>query len=81
MAEFCRECWNKYHPKDPARNYTLSWDRDICEGCKQVRRIVLERKHSGYSPCWLLDALWQAFIFLLSLPFRIYKYIQKQKKK
>lgn len=55
MAEFCLECWNKMNgKKDFALKYVLSWERDLCEGCGQWKRVVICERE------WLL----QIFPFL-----------------
>lgn len=42
MAEFCLECWNKMNgTDDPKWKYVLSWERDLCEGCGQWKRVVV----------------------------------------
>lgn len=42
MAEFCLDCLNRlegtcYNKWD----VSLSWSKDICEGCSQLRRTVI----------------------------------------
>lgn len=47
MAEFCYKCWNEInHYKNPPEAYILSWDYDICEGCGQWKRVVIENRKS-----------------------------------
>ena len=42
MAEFCLECWNKMNGTDDSKwKYTLSWERELCEGCGQWKRVVV----------------------------------------
>lgn len=45
MAEFCEECMKKYLEMPNARvKYTLSDDVELCEGCGQMRPIVVTRR-------------------------------------
>ena len=83
MAEFCRDCWNKYHKNDPARNYVLSPDLDLCEGCGEMKRIVLYRKTNPFSIdllLFFLDVVWKLICFLISLPIKLYNHIKAKKK-
>lgn len=41
MAEFCLSCWNRlngFHKTE--RDYVLSDEYDLCEGCRQYRRVI-----------------------------------------
>ncbi len=41
MAEFCLECWNRingFHKTE--RDYVLSEELDLWEGCGQFRRVI-----------------------------------------
>lgn len=45
MAEFCLDCWNKLnHAHWTERDYVLSRDLDLCEGCGEVRRVIVEER-------------------------------------
>ena len=45
MAEFCLECWNKLNHSDyTERDYVLSEDLDLCEGCASFKPVVLCRR-------------------------------------
>ena len=47
MSEFCPECWNSINNySDPPEAYILSWDYDMCEGCGQLKRVVVGRRKS-----------------------------------
>lgn len=42
MAEFCLECWNRLNHSDyTERDYILSEDLDLCEGCASFKPVVL----------------------------------------
>ena len=42
MAEFCLDCWNQInHRRDTERNWVLSKEPDLCEGCGQWRRVIV----------------------------------------
>lgn len=46
MAEFCLDCWNRlngFHKTE--RDYILSDEPDLCEGCGRFCRVV-ERERS-----------------------------------
>ena len=55
MAEFCLECWNKLNEtNDSPWRYVLSWEKDLCEGCAEYKRvIVVERLWSRAQRCFL----------------------------
>lgn len=41
MAEFCLDCWNRMHrTHGTERDYVLSREYDLCEGCGEFRRVV-----------------------------------------
>lgn len=41
MAEFCLDCWNRmHHAHWTERDYILSKEYDLCEGCGEVRRVI-----------------------------------------
>ena len=45
MAEFCLDCWNKVNgTKDSPCRYVLSWEKDLCEGCAEYKRIIIAEK-------------------------------------
>lgn len=46
MAEFCLECFNEHvlpdgYPKRRAEDVTLSVRPEFCEGCCQIKRVVV----------------------------------------
>lgn len=45
MAEFCLKCWsriNRAHYTE--RDYVLSRDLDLCEGCGEFCRVVVRER-------------------------------------
>lgn len=46
MAEFCLECWNELNgTNDSEKEYIMSKDLDLCEGCGEWKRVIVaERK-------------------------------------
>ena len=41
MAEFCLDCWNRMNRAHwTERDYVLSRERDLCEGCGKFCRVV-----------------------------------------
>lgn len=47
MAEFCLDCWNRInHREDTKRDWILSEELDLCEGCGTRRQVIVApRKH------------------------------------
>lgn len=47
MAEFCLDCWNKLNgTNDTQRDWVLSEELDLCEGCGQWKQVVVKpREH------------------------------------
>lgn len=44
MAEFCLDCLNRLEGTCYTKwDVSLSWSKDICEGCSQLRRTVICR--------------------------------------
>ena len=42
MAEFCLDCLNRLEGTCYTKwDVSLSWSKDICEGCSQLRRTVI----------------------------------------
>lgn len=42
MAEFCLDCLNRLEDTCYTKwDVSLSWSKDICEGCSQLRRTVI----------------------------------------
>ena len=51
MAEFCLECWNKLNgTKNSKWKYVLSWDRKLCEGCGQWKRVIVCERRWFFRP-------------------------------
>ena len=45
MAEFCLECWNKMNgTKHSKRKYVLSKDLDLCEGCGELKHVIIKKR-------------------------------------
>ena len=50
MAEFCLECWNQLNgTNDTKWRYVLSWEKDLCEGCGQYKRVIVMERHWSYA--------------------------------
>ncbi len=52
LAEFCLDCWNAIHgTNDPAEKYIISEELDLCEGCGQMKQVIImpraESRHKG----------------------------------
>lgn len=44
MAEFCKDCFKKLEPSVSEQELVLSSDAELCEGCGEVKPVVLEVK-------------------------------------
>lgn len=45
MSEICLDCWNKLNgTNDPPRKYLLSWRRELCEDCRQMKRVIIRMR-------------------------------------
>ncbi len=90
MAEFCLDCWNKLNKtNDNEKKYFLTKGLEFCEGCAQMKRvIIIERK---YYYLWKLRFILLPFTFLLKilytlcrilmLPYLLYQCHQEKKNK
>lgn len=46
MAELCLDCWNKLNKtRYTERNFILSKDLDLCEGCGLWRRVIIVERN------------------------------------
>ena len=46
MAEFCLDCWNKINETDdPADQYIISNELDLCEGCGEVKHVIVRKRY------------------------------------
>ena len=46
MADFCLDCWNKINKtNDSEREYVLSKDTELCEGCGEWKRVVIAKRN------------------------------------
>ncbi len=81
MAEFCFKCWNKMHHNNYSRwDVKLSRGLDLCEGCGEWQRIVLEKRYINYQFVFvdLIGLILEEIILLLLYPFR---YHQRKKRR
>lgn len=45
MSEICLDCWNKLNEtNDPAKKYILSWKKEICGDCGQMKRVIIRMR-------------------------------------
>ena len=45
MSEICLDCWNKLNESnDPPKKYLLSWRRELCEDCGQMKRVIIRMR-------------------------------------
>ena len=57
MAEFCLECFNKHelpdgYPKRREKDVTLSLERELCEGCGQMKHVVILDQREPFWRRW-----------------------------
>ena len=78
MAEFCLDCWNKINgTKHSKRKYVLSKELDFCEGCGELKHVVIMERtgynmhNSGYI-CWPLEIIFCIICFIWELLKRTY---------
>lgn len=48
MAEFCPECWKKLNGDD-GKEYILSYDVDLCEGCGEWKQVIVAERRGSRS--------------------------------
>ena len=42
MANYCFDCWNEINERNtPKKMYVLSRDLDLCEGCRQLKPVIV----------------------------------------
>ena len=50
MAEFCLDCWNRINgTNDGKMKYVLSKDLDLCEGCGELKPVIVAERYYYYS--------------------------------
>ncbi|MBO7342196.1 MAG: hypothetical protein J6U87_05900 [Clostridia bacterium] len=85
MAEFCLDCWNKIYCKDYSKwDVKLSWGLDLCEGCGEWKRVVLEKRgywDDRFVLIWLVLIILDGIIQLLLYPLRCYQRKRKRRPK
>jgi len=56
MAEFCLDCWNKLmETNDPPEKYIISRDLDLCEGCGEMKPVIIAIRKRYIIKEWLAD--------------------------
>lgn len=87
MAEFCLDCWNKLdETNDPESKYKISKQEGFCEGCGQIKPVIIAEKKDYYLYklrffIYPFIAVYFVAVFivrLISLPYLLYK--RKMKK-
>lgn len=82
MAEFCVDCWNDINGiSDSEDKYILSKEYCLCEGCGELKRVIVTDKKS-YKRYRLKKFLYPLYFLwrVILIPYTIYK-IKKIKKK
>lgn len=75
MAEFCLECWNKINErKDNERKYIISKDLGLCEGCGELKPVIIMERKAYYIHKFRYF-IWR----LMLLPYLIFKYNKSKK--
>lgn len=66
MAMFCLECWNRINEtEDSSQKYIISKELDLCEGCGELKQVIIAKRKFYY-----LNRL----LARLLMPYLIYKY-------
>ena len=89
MEEFCLKCWNRINgTNDGKMKYVLSKDLDLCEGCGELKPVIVAERcyYYGYRLKWFILPF--KFIFaityfvlrLLILPYLILKHNKSNNK-
>lgn len=51
MAEFCLDCLRRMDGINYKRSkFIISWERDLCEGCGQGKRVVVAERRPTLFP-------------------------------
>ena len=89
MAEFCLECWNKINEtKDNERKYIISKDLDLCEGCGELKPVIIMERKAYYVHKFRYFILPIRIIYniiyfiwrLILLPYLIFEYNKSKNK-
>lgn len=49
MSEFCLNCWNQINQtNDPRIKYVFSDTPELCEGCGQLRPVIIAKRTYYY---------------------------------
>ncbi len=90
MAEFCLDCLNKINEtQDSKRKYVLSKELDLCEGCGELKPLIIMERRAYYI-CKLryvilpFRIIYNSIYFiwrLLILPYLIFKYNKSKSKR
>ena len=66
MAEFCFECYKKFHGENrKEENYIISDELDLCEGCGKYQKVVICYKRNGFFS--MIEDIVDIFLFPLKL--------------
>ncbi len=88
MAEFCLECWNRINGLDePEDKYIISDIYELCEGCGELKRIIIIDKKSYYRyklrkiffPIVTIGKIFYILIRILLIPHTIYLFHKYKK--
>ena len=80
MAAFCFDCFNKvFNKNDPENKYIISKELNLCEGCCEMKRVVIAPKKYYYKYKFRILILPFVIIWrIILLPVSLYK-IKKAK--
>ena len=54
MAEYCVDCWNEINEtNDPPKKFILSRYPELCEGCEEMKRVVITTRRFPFIPLWM----------------------------
>lgn len=56
MSEFCIDCWNQLMEKnDPPEKYVISRNLGLCEGCGEMKPVIVAIKKRHIIKEWIID--------------------------
>jgi hypothetical protein len=88
MAEFCPDCWNRLNGfKDGEKKYIVSMGLDLCEGCGELKHVIITEQENYYMYNYSLVVLFFKLVYyafcillkLVKLPYLIYKHYKSKK--
>lgn len=81
MAEFCLECWAKKNREKPdKKKYIISKETDLCEGCGEIKPVVIGERDFYYLTSFLFLPF-EIIIIIVRLFLKLFIWLYKLIKK